>query len=189
MAVLPIYNCFHPVMTKKTTPVQEIDDSIKELINNMFDTMYNTKRGVGLSANQVGSNLSIVVIDVSEIRGIETELPFIMINPVILEYSQETEIQEEGCLSIPILYDEVERSVSIKIRYQDILGKEIERTTTGFLARVMQHEVDHLNGLNFYNRLSTLRKNISSNKMKKLKKGIYEVDYDMIDADNTKHNA
>lgn len=189
MAVLPIYNCFHPVMMQKTKPVLEINNTIRELVADMFDTMYNTQRGVGLSANQVGKDLSIVVIDVHEVSGYEKEAPIAMINPNIIAYSQETIILEEGCLSIPVLFDDVERAASIKIKYNDINGKEIERIAEGFLARVMQHEVDHLHGICFYNRLTPLKRSLANNKMKKLKKGIYSVDYDMIDPDGSKHEA
>ncbi|MGI6369436.1 MAG: peptide deformylase [Candidatus Kapaibacterium sp.] len=187
MAILPIYNSFHPVMKQKTKQVLEINDEIKEIVADMFETMYYTKRGVGLAANQVGKDISVVVIDVHTVKGFENELPMAMINPVITEYSDEKEICEEGCLSIPVLYDDVERSLNIKIKYLDITGKEIERTATGFLARAMQHEVDHLNGINFYDRLSPLRKSLAKSKMKRLKKGDYDVDYAMINADGTEH--
>ncbi len=187
MAVLPIYNSFHPIMKQKTKQVLEINDEVKKIVADMFETMYYTKRGVGLAANQVGKDISVVVIDVHTVNGFENELPITMINPVITEYSDEKEICEEGCLSIPVLYDDVERSLNIKIKYLDITEKEIERTATGFLARAMQHEVDHLNGINFYDRLSPLRKSLAKSKMKRLKKGDYDVDYFMINADGTEH--
>lgn len=187
MAVLPIYNSFHPIMKQKTKQVLEINDEVKKIVADMFETMYYTKRGVGLAANQVGKDISVVVIDVHTVKGFENELPITMINPVITEYSDEKEICEEGCLSIPVLYDDVERSLNIKIKYLDITEKEIERTATGFLARAMQHEVDHLNGINFYDRLSPLRKSLAKSKMKRLKKGDYDVDYFMINADGTEH--
>jgi len=187
MAKLPIYNSFHPILKQKTDRVEKITDDIKQLVTDMFETMYDTKRGVGLAANQVGKNLSIVVIDVREVKGLEDTAPMVLINPIIKKYSEEKEFCEEGCLSIPVLYEEVERSSEITIEYTDINGTIITREASGFLARVMQHEVDHLNGITFYDRLSAFRKSLAKNKMKRLKKGEYEVDYDMVDADGSKH--
>ncbi len=187
MSVLPIYNCFHPVLKQKTKAIENIDDNINQLVRDMFDTMRNTERGVGLAANQVGKDNSIIIIDVSDVDELDKIPPLVLINPIITAYSDETGVYQEGCLSVPVLYEDVVRPDSISITYYDLNEKEIKMDATGFLARVMQHEVDHLNGILFFERLSSFRKTLAKNKLKKLQKGEYDVDYPMIDVDGKAH--
>jgi peptide deformylase len=108
-----------------------------------------------------------------------------MINPEIVEFSDEKVIEQEGCLSVPDFYEEVERPVNILVKYLDLQEKEHIDEVTGYLARVMQHEIDHLNGILFYQRLSPLKKTLSKNKLNKIKKGIILPDYPFVLPDGT----
>ncbi len=190
MAVLPIYNCYHPLMRKKTNPVTNINDEVRKLADDMYDTLYNISNGVGLAANQVGGNLSLVVIDISiaedddDVHG-RPKTPITMINPEIIEFSEEEIVMQEGCLSIPEFYEDVERPESIKIRYYDLSGKEIVRDADEFLARVMQHETDHLNGILFTDKISPFRRTLNKNKLRRIEKGLIIPKYPMINADGT----
>ncbi len=184
MAVLPIYNSFHPVLKNKATKVESIDDSVRKLVEDMYDTLYNISNGVGLAANQVGDKRAVIVIDLGvgeEDKELSEQIT--MINPEIIENSEETDDDYEGCLSIPEFFEKVVRPAKIKVKYYDLDMKETVREVDGFLARCMQHEIDHLNGVLFYDRLSGLRKTLSKNKLKKIKKGIIVPDYPMINAD------
>ena len=182
MAVLPIYNCYHPVLRKKTQKVEEIDQSIKDIADDMLETMYNTGNGVGLAANQVGVDKSIVVIDLAKADDDENApgRPIVMINPEIISYSEETVEDNEGCLSIPDLYDKVVRAKSVEVKYTTLSGNEVIETAEDFHARVVQHEVDHLNGILFVERLSPLRKSLNKNRLRKIQKGITLPDYPMV---------
>lgn len=182
MAILPIYNCYHPVLRKKTQKIVEIDQSIKDLADNMLETMYNTGNGVGLAANQVGEDKSIVVLDLAKADDDENApgKPIVMINPEILSYSEETIEENEGCLSIPDLYDKVARAKTITVKYTALNGNEVTEIAEDFHARVVQHEVDHLNGILFVERLSPLRKSLNKNRLRKIQKGITLPDYPMV---------
>ena len=184
MAVVPVYNGFHKVLRNKTNPVKEINDDIKQLVQNLFDTLYNIDNGVGLAANQIGVDKSVVVIDTS-LNGTEEGEKIIMINPEILEMSEETCQYDEGCLSVPELYEPVTRPEKIKIKYFDLDLKEHIEDVDDFLARVMLHEIDHLNGIVFFERLSGLRKTMAKSKLNKLAKGKIIPAYDMVQADGT----
>ncbi len=183
MAQLPIYNSFHPVLKKKTEAVDEIDDEIRQLVEDMFESMYKAD-GIGLSANQVGISKSIIVIDTAAIK---TEgyphPPVVMINPVIEDSSDDEVDYSEGCLSVPKFYDKVVRPVNIRVRYYDPDMKEHVKETDGMLSRVMQHEIDHLNGVLFYERLSQVRRTLAKSKLKKIQRGKVIPDYPMVLAD------
>ncbi len=183
MAVLPIYNSFHPVLKNKASKVEVIDDSVRQLVDDMYETLYNISNGVGLAANQVGDKRAIVVIDLGV--GDEEVLSeqITMINPEIIDSSEETSDDYEGCLSIPEYFEKVVRPATIKVKYFDLDMKETVVEVDGFLARCMQHEIDHLNGILFYERLSTLRKTLGKNKLKRIKKGAVVPDYPMINPD------
>ena len=181
--IIPIYNCFHPVLKEKTKPITHITDEIKSLINDMFDTMHNTGNGVGLAANQVGHSISLFVVDVSELLEYENMNKLIFINPEIISYSEETDLYNEGCLSVPTFYEDIERPFSVVVKYFDIEMKEVTQEFTGFLARVVQHEYDHLQGILFFEKLSMLKRTLSKNKLKKIKESNYDVDYDMMSFD------
>lgn len=180
MAILPIYNCFHPVLKKKTAAVEEFNQEIKDLVENMLATMNNTGNGVGLAANQVGIEKSIVVIDINMDDKPPIMEPLVLINPIITAFSDDIIEDKEGCLSVPDLYEQVPRSKEIELTYYDINMKEYNVTFNDFLARVVQHEADHLNGILFYERISPLRRTLAKNKLRKIEKGIILGDYPMV---------
>jgi peptide deformylase len=136
-------------------PIAQIDDEIKQLAKDMLDTMYEAP-GIGLAAPQVGELKRIVVMDLAK-EG-EAPDPIVMVNPEILKYSDETVVTEEGCLSIPELYYDVERPAEVTVRYTDLDGKVIERDATERLAICIQHELDHLDGVLYIDYLSRLKR-------------------------------
>jgi len=136
-------------------PVKKITADVRRLVDDMFETMYDAP-GVGLAAIQVGAPQRIVTIDVAKKE--EPKNPQVFINPELLGVSEEKSIHEEGCLSIPEYYDDVERPAEIRVRYLDLNGKSQEIEANGLLARCLQHEVDHLNGVLFIDYLSKLKR-------------------------------
>jgi peptide deformylase len=137
------------ILSKKLEPVKEITSEIRELILEMKKTMVEAK-GVGLAANQAGYDLQIFVID--EKLAEENGVPAAFINPEITEYSKESGEMEEGCLSLPDYWHQIKRAKKIKIKALDIDGKKVKFKARGFLARVLQHEYDHLQGMLIKNR-------------------------------------
>jgi len=175
--ILPVYTYNHPVLRQKAQPIADLSDEINAFVENMFETMYNAN-GIGLAANQVGSTLAMTVIDVADSDDEDaTEGPLVLINPVIEAYSDEEEEFEEGCLSLPDLRDVVVRPEAIQVRYLDRNMKEVVREADGLLARVIQHEVDHLNGIYFFERLSAIRRTLSQGKLKRIARGEIETEY------------
>jgi peptide deformylase len=147
VAVLPIRKFPDPVLKEKTLPVEKIDDELHKLIKNMADTMY-AAPGVGLAANQVGILKRVVVIDVDE--GL-----MVFINPEITWYSDETEEGEEGCLSVAQeVQVMVPRSLKVRFKAQNEKGEPVEIEAEGLLARALQHETDHINGMLILDRTS-----------------------------------
>lgn len=136
-------------------PIEKIDDEIKQLAKDMLDTMYEAP-GIGLAAPQIGELKRLVVMDLAK-EG-ETPDPIVMVNPEILKYSDETVVTEEGCLSIPELYYDVERPAEVTVRYTDLDGRVIERDATERLAVCIQHELDHLDGVLYIDYLSRLKR-------------------------------
>jgi peptide deformylase len=136
-------------------PVAKIDDEVKKLVADMFETMY-AAPGVGLAAVQVGVPKRVVTIDAT--RGEEEKQPVTLINPEIVWTSEETNLHEEGCLSIPEFTDEVERPARVKARFLDLEGRTLEVEAEGLFARVLQHEIDHINGILFIDHLSKLKR-------------------------------
>lgn len=136
-------------------PVARIDAEVKKLVADMFETMY-AAPGVGLAAIQLGVPKRVVTIDAT--RGEEEKRPFALINPEILWLSDEKHVHEEGCLSIPDYTDEVERPAKIKARFLDLEGRTIEVEAEELFARVLQHEIDHINGVLFIDHLSKLKR-------------------------------
>lgn len=151
MALLPILRYPDPRLAKIAAPVTKVDDSIRRLVSNMAETMYEAP-GIGLAATQVDVHKQVVVIDVSEGRN---ELRA-FINPQIVSRDGEQE-GEEGCLSVPGIYDSVKRSEHVTVRYLDLDGKEQTLEAEGLLAVCIQHEMDHLNGKVFVQYLSQLK--------------------------------
>jgi peptide deformylase len=150
VSLLPLRVLGDPILREETKPVTAITEEIRRLIDDMFETMY-AARGIGLAAPQVGRTERLCVVDVDE-------EPLVLINPEILESSRATEKAEEGCLSIPDVYGDVERPATVRIRAMDRDGNVYERDASGLLARCMQHEIDHLHGKMFIDYLSMLKK-------------------------------
>lgn len=149
-----------PILREETTPVQEITDELKTLARDMFDTMYLAK-GIGLAAPQVGRSERLAVIDVDDQR-------FVIINPEIVEAEGKAK-GEEGCLSIPDVYGDVERAERVRVRATGLDGNEYEIEADGLLARCLQHEIDHLHGKLFLDYLSVLRRRSAMSKWQKEK--------------------
>jgi len=154
-----------PVLRRTAQPVEEVTDDTRALIADMFDTMY-AEDGVGLAAPQVGVGQRVIVVDPRE----EDVVPFALVNPVILERSAELERAEEGCLSIPGLKEIVERPARVTVQGLDGDGLEFTVTADGLLGRVLQHEIDHLDGVLFLDRVSPLKRKLLIDKWKKLTK-------------------
>ena len=170
-----------PILRAKGKHFEKIDNRIRELAQNMIETMH-AANGVGLAAPQVGESLQLTVLDVSqvedrpstmELNGENTDpqsaMPLVLINPEI-DLGSETEMGTEGCLSFPEITGEIERAKSVTVRAQNLDGEAIEIEATGFLARAIQHEVDHLNGILFIDRMSSAAKTSLSSKLKRLQK-------------------
>ncbi len=148
-------------------PIDKVDDSIKALAKDMLDTMYDAP-GIGLAAPQIGEMKRIVVMDLS--KECEPKDPIVMINPEIQKYSDETVTTEEGCLSIPEIYYDVERPAEVTVRYTDLDGKIVEREATDRLAVCVQHELDHLDGVLYIDYLSRLKRDRVLKKFQKAEK-------------------
>ena len=146
--ILPITLLGDKILRKKVSRVAKVDIKTIELIKNMFETMRNAN-GIGLAANQVGADKNLFILDISKVEGYEEIKPMVLINPKIIERSEELIIFEEGCLSIPDIRADVERPESIVITYQDTDLQTHKVRAGELLARVMQHEFDHLQGILF----------------------------------------
>ena len=152
MALLPILRFPDPRLRTRAAPVAEIDIGLRRLAGDMAETMYEAP-GIGLAATQVDVHKRLIVIDISETRD---EL-LTLINPDILECSAEAQVGEEGCLSVPGIYDKVERAERVSVRYLDLDGKVCLVEAEGLLAVCLQHEIDHLDGKVFVEHLSQLK--------------------------------
>lgn len=155
MAVRPILVIPDARLRAVADPIEEVDDDVKTLARDMLDTMYDAP-GIGLAAPQIGVMRRIVVMDLAG-EG-EDPAPMVMINPEILKVSEETKVTEEGCLSIPELYYEVERPAEVRVRYTDLDGKTVEVDAKDKLAVCVQHEIDHLDGVLYIDYLSRLKR-------------------------------
>lgn len=164
---LPILIATDPFLRKKTKIVEQKDlKEINQILPLMFNTMYQAK-GIGLAAPQVGIGLRFFIMDLMENDQFNK---MTIINPEILEMSEDLEISKEGCLSFPEQYSEVARPEKIKIRYMDTEGNSQEMEAEGLLARCILHETDHLNGILFVDHISSLKRNIIMRKIKKEQK-------------------
>lgn len=174
MAVLPIYVAPHPVLKKIAEPVAEVTDELRKLMDDMLETMYMAP-GIGLAAPQVGVSKRILVLDVDQPRDLPDDAPveerrgkpMFFVNPEITWESEDLNIYDEGCLSLPGQFAEVERPAKVKIKFLGYDGKEQEIEADGLLATCVQHEMDHLNGILFVDHLSTLKRDIVMRKLKK----------------------
>jgi peptide deformylase len=167
MAVLPIITAPDPRLKVKCEPVGTVDKTIAKLMGDMLDTMY-LAPGIGLAAPQVGVTKRILVVDVSSKDG--PREPIRMANPEVVWHSDELAVYEEGCLSLPDQYADVERPAKIRFRYLDEKGVLQEREAEGLLATCIQHELDHLEGIIFVDHLSALKRRMILRKLAKLKK-------------------
>jgi peptide deformylase len=163
--ILPILSFPDPRLNTVAKPVSQIDKRIQTLIADMLETMYEAN-GIGLAATQVNVHERLVVIDVSDSR----DQALVLINPEITWYSPEKHIGEEGCLSVPEIYDKVERAVSVKVTYLDAKGAQQQLEAEDMLAVCVQHELDHLLGKVFVEYLSKLKFNRIKTKMLKIKR-------------------
>ena len=161
-----------PILRKKCEPLEKVDDDIRKLMQDMLETMYDAP-GIGLAAVQIGILKRLIVIDISKDE--KKRDPLFLINPVILKSSKKTSTYEEGCLSLPGQFAEIERPAECLLKYIDLSGKEKELKAEGLLSTCIQHEVDHLNGILFIDYLSKLKKDMIIKKLVKHKKEIERI--------------
>ncbi|WP_456438410.1 peptide deformylase [Desulfurobacterium sp.] len=156
------------VLKKKAEKVNEFDEKLRNIVNEMFETMYK-RGGLGLAGNQVGILKRIVVIDIEAGKEREGKNKIVLINPEIITMEGE-QVNQEGCLSLPGLYKKVKRAAYVKVKAQNIDGEDFEIEGEDLVARAFQHEIDHLNGIVFIDRLSPLQKRLALQRYKKLKR-------------------
>ena len=161
-----------PILRKKSENLEKVDNELRLLLDDMLETMYNAP-GIGLAAVQVGILKRLIVIDISKDK--EKKNPIFLINPEIISKSKNTSIYEEGCLSLPGHFAEIERPEECQIKYIDYEGKKNEMKANGLLATCIQHEIDHLNGILFIDYLSKLKKDMIVKKLVKQKKELDKV--------------
>ena len=166
MSVLPILTVEADlaVLKQRSEPVAKVDDALRALMDDMLETMY-AAPGIGLAAIQVGVPKRVIVMDLA--REGEEPAPQYFVNPEILWASEETAPYEEGCLSVPEIYDEVERPAQVKLRYLNYQGETVEEDAEGLYAVCIQHEMDHLDGVLFIDHLSRLKREQAVKKVKK----------------------
>ena len=186
MAIRPILEVPDPLLKQISAPVTVFDDELRTLVADMFETMYDAP-GIGLAAVQVGVPLRVLVIDLQE-RDKEAEpedcgdggrghdhspvkrTPRVFINPEILDPSEDYSVYQEGCLSVPEIYADVERPATMRARWQDLDGTVHEEAMEGLMATCLQHEMDHLEGILFIDHLSRLKRSMALKKLEKLRK-------------------
>ncbi len=161
-----------PILRKKSEILEKVDDELRGLLDDMLETMYSAP-GIGLAAVQVGILKRIIVIDISKDK--EKKNPFFLINPEIISKSKNTSTYEEGCLSLPGYFAEIERPAECQVKYIDYFGKKKEIKATGLLSTCIQHEIDHLNGILFIDYLSKLKRDMIIKKLTKQKKELDKV--------------
>jgi len=179
--ILQILEYGDPILRAKGKPIENIDDRIRELAANMIETMH-AANGVGLAAQQIGETLQLTVLDVSLVEDRPSTLkldgkdvdpkaamPLVLINPEI-ELRDANEVGVEGCLSFPEITGDIDRAKSVIVRAQTLEGRTIEIEASGFLARAIQHEADHLNGILFIDRMNSAAKAALSSRLKRLQK-------------------
>ncbi len=167
MAIRPILTVPDPVLKQVSKSVPAVTDETRALMDDMLETMY-AAPGIGLAAVQIGVPLRVIVMDLAK-EG-EPPAPRYFVNPEILETAGEKQAYEEGCLSVPDFYDEVERPKQVRLRYLNYRGEKVEELAEGMYAVCIQHEMDHLQGTLFIDHLSRLKRTFAINKVKKAKK-------------------
>ena len=166
MSIRSLHLLGSPVLRERAKPVPVVDDTVRQFVDDLFDTMHAAK-GVGLAANQVGVPLRVAVVDVGE----ETPDPMVLINPIVTPRGDMAETAEEGCLSIPEIFAEVERPLDITVEALDRDGKPYRMDLTGYKARAVQHEVDHLDGVLFLDHLTAVKRASLLSKWRRARKG------------------
>jgi peptide deformylase len=164
--IYPIVKFPDPILQQPAEPVTVFDAELRKLVDDMFTSMYDAQ-GIGLAAPQIGISKRLTVIDLSFQKKPEEKI--VLINPEVIEIKGK-QVEEEGCLSLPEIRDRVVRAAEVKVRAQDADGKPIEVEGTELLARAMQHEIDHLDGILFIFRLSRLKRDLQLRKIRKLQK-------------------
>ncbi len=177
-----------PRLKTKSFAVEKIDDSIAELVQDMFETMY-YERGIGLAAVQIGVHKRVLVADVEwsgsryaegeEVEEVTPGKQYVLINPEIIENSGDEHTYKEGCLSFPDQFADVVRPSTVRVKYTGLDGKEHEENFEGLLATCIQHEIDHINGITFVDHISSLKRDMITRKLIKLKKaGAFDHDHE-----------
>jgi peptide deformylase len=167
MTIKPLIILPDPILRQASKPIETVDGEVKKLAADMLETMYDAP-GIGLAAIQIGVPRRMLVLDVSK-EG-DDKTPLVFINPEIVSSSDERSVYEEGCLSIPDYYAEVERPAKIKVRHLDAEGREQVTEADGLLATCLQHEIDHLNGILFIDHISKLKREMVIRKFTKAAK-------------------
>ena len=165
MTTKPLVLLPDPILRESSRPVERVDDELRRFADDMLETMYDAP-GIGLAAVQVGEPIRLLVIDVS--KEDEPKNPQVFINPEVVATGDEVSTYEEGCLSIPDYYAEVERPATVTVNYLDRNGKENTLTADGVFATCLQHEIDHLNGILFIDHISKLKRDMVVKKFTKL---------------------
>ncbi len=177
--ILPIYTYGQPVLREKATAIDEHYTGLQNIIENMFETMYNAE-GIGLAAPQVGLPINLIIIDANTMAKDCPEcknFKRVMINPEITEYSEDTISMEEGCLSFPGIHEKVSRAATIRVKYMDENFEEQDEVLTKFVARIVQHECDHLKGHVFIDEIAPIRRQLNKKKLNNLIKGSFSCKY------------
>ncbi len=167
MSIKPLVLLPDPILRQPSKTVERVDDDLRRLADDMLETMYDAP-GIGLAAVQVGEPLRMLVMDVA--KEDEEKQPFVLVNPQIVATGDDVSTYEEGCLSIPDYYAEVERPAAVTVKYLDRDGKEQTLSADGMLATCVQHEIDHLNGVLFIDHISKLKRDMVVKKFTKLAK-------------------
>jgi peptide deformylase len=177
--ILPIVAYGDPVLKKKASEIPKDYPKLKELIENMFETMY-ASNGVGLAAPQIGLSVRLFIVDGAPFEEEEVkDFKRVFINPVIKKEDGEAWKFNEGCLSIPGIREDVERKEEVNIEYYDEEWNKKKEVLNGLAARIVQHEYDHIEGILFTDRISPLRKRLLKNRLANISKGDVDVDYKM----------
>jgi peptide deformylase len=192
LSVLPIYIYNQAVLRKKAKPVKSVNEELVKFAKDMLDTMHKAN-GIGLAANQVGSLQRVIVVDISDVVKeqensgdidadeipTEARAPLVMFNPLVLQEEGKF-VMEEGCLSIPDIREEVERAEAIQVKYKDLKMQERELFADGLFARVILHEIDHLNGVLFIDHLGKMKQKLLKGRLNKMRRGEIEVSYPIV---------
>lgn len=182
MSILPIVTYNDERLREKTTKIEKNSESLQTLVDDMFDTMYNSQ-GVGLAAPQIGETIQLFVMDadaITEEISDPDEGPLVFINPEIVELKGEKVKLEEGCLSIPDVRDDVTRPDIVKVTYLDRNFESQTREFSGWVSRVIQHEYDHLEGVLFLDYISAFKRRLHRSLLRKIDNGLLETDYPLV---------